>query len=204
MMKPDSRRFVRELTAEKRTDDTHVELRAPMPGLFRHAPHAGVWLQGGDTLGELEVLGVVHRVVVPAGVRGAVVSVHAEPSVARRPVAWGEALCALDSRAVAHTEGGRTESGDTTRRARAELVFTAPISGRFYTRPTPTSEPFVKAGETIERGRAVGLLEVMKTFSRVQYGGGDLPERARVRAVLPRDGDDVNAGDVILELEELP
>jgi acetyl-CoA carboxylase biotin carboxyl carrier protein len=62
----------------------------------------------------------------------------------------------------------------------------------------------VKAGETIERGRAVGLLEVMKTFSRVQYGGNDLPERARVRAVLPKDGDDVNAGDVILELEELP
>jgi acetyl-CoA carboxylase biotin carboxyl carrier protein len=48
----------------------------------------------------------------------------------------------------------------------------------------------------------VALLEVMKTFNRVQYGGSGLPERARVLRVVPSDGDDLAAGDAILELED--
>jgi biotin carboxyl carrier protein len=41
----------------------------------------------------------------------------------------------------------------------------------------------------------------MKTFTRVQYGGAGLPERARVVAVLANDGDDVEQGSALFELE---
>jgi len=34
----------------------------------------------------------------------------------------------------------------------------------------------------------------------VVYGGGGLPDRARVEAVVPEDGADLNANDVILRL----
>jgi acetyl-CoA carboxylase biotin carboxyl carrier protein len=44
------------------------------------------------------------------------------------------------------------------------------------------------------------LLEVMKTFHRVTYGGPGLPDTARVVRVLIADGDDVNAGDPLLAL----
>ena len=81
------------------------------------------------------------------------------------------------------------------------LVFAAPSSGRFYLRPGPDKPPFVRAGDTLTRGQAIGLLEVMKTFNRVQYGGAGLPSPARVRAVLVEDGDDVAAGDPLLQLE---
>ncbi len=47
----------------------------------------------------------------------------------------------------------------------------------------------------------VAIIEVMKTFNRVSFGGPGLPERVRVRAIVPRDGDDVEAGDVLLELD---
>jgi biotin carboxyl carrier protein len=40
----------------------------------------------------------------------------------------------------------------------------------------------------------------MKTFHRVTYGGGGLPERARVTAVLVADGADVTSGDPLLVL----
>jgi acetyl-CoA carboxylase biotin carboxyl carrier protein len=81
------------------------------------------------------------------------------------------------------------------------LVFRAPTSGRFYGRSTPDKSPFVAAGAELATGATVCLLEVMKTFHRVAYGGADVPPRARVRAVLVADGDDVNAGDALLALD---
>jgi acetyl-CoA carboxylase biotin carboxyl carrier protein len=47
----------------------------------------------------------------------------------------------------------------------------------------------------------VCLLEVMKTFNRVTYGGPALPERAKVREILIADGADVTAGDPLLALD---
>ncbi len=47
----------------------------------------------------------------------------------------------------------------------------------------------------------MALLEVMKTFNRVQYGGPGLPARARVVRVVPDNESDVDGGDILLELE---
>jgi acetyl-CoA carboxylase biotin carboxyl carrier protein len=47
------------------------------------------------------------------------------------------------------------------------------------------------------------LLEVMKTFNRLTYGGDGLPSEAKIASIGPADGDDLNAGDIILELERL-
>jgi acetyl-CoA carboxylase biotin carboxyl carrier protein len=81
------------------------------------------------------------------------------------------------------------------------LTFRSPSSGRFYARPAPDRDPFVKPGDIVKRGAAVAMLEVMKTFNRIQLAGDDLPDALRVVRVLPADGDDVEAGDVLLELE---
>ena len=47
---------------------------------------------------------------------------------------------------------------------------------------------------------ALGLRGVEAEGLRARFGGGELPERARVLRVVPRDGDDVLAGDPLLEL----
>jgi acetyl-CoA carboxylase biotin carboxyl carrier protein len=78
------------------------------------------------------------------------------------------------------------------------------MSGRFYSRPSPAEPPFVAAGDTVQQGQTVGLLEVMKTFNRLVYGGETLPEQATVEKTVPSDGDDVVRGDVILALRSLP
>jgi acetyl-CoA carboxylase biotin carboxyl carrier protein len=87
--------------------------------------------------------------------------------------------------------------------AGAELLFCAPSSGRFYSRSSPEVEPFVAAGDEIAGGQVVCLLEVMKTFNRIEYGGEGLPARARVVAVLAHDGDDLEAGQPILALARI-
>ena len=99
--------------------------------------------------------------------------------------------------------GRPQKSSQPTKTAAGVLVLLAPTSGRFYARPSPDKTPFVAAGDTITTGQTVGLIEVMKTFHRVLYGGEGLPESARIERVVPSDGDDLLAGDPIVELKRL-
>ncbi len=81
------------------------------------------------------------------------------------------------------------------------IAIRAPSSGRYWARPSPDKPAFVSVGDVVTAGQTVCLLEVMKTFHRVTYAGADLPERGRVLAIRPADGDDLAAGDVLIELE---
>jgi acetyl-CoA carboxylase biotin carboxyl carrier protein len=98
----------------------------------------------------------------------------------------------------AQVQAGRDGAKATTT---ASLAIRAPSSGRFWARPSPDKPSFVSVGDVVTAGQTVCLLEVMKTFHRVTYAGDGLPERARVLAIRPADGDDLAAGDVLVELE---
>jgi acetyl-CoA carboxylase biotin carboxyl carrier protein len=181
--------------------DTEVELASPAPGLFRITVGIGDVVRPGTVLGELEVLGQLVAIVAPPTARGAVVAVCDRAS-SRPPVEFGAMLVRVDPSAT--TAGIATNGQLGVSVAAAEgLVFRAPTSGRFYGRPTPDKAAFVTVGAELAAGTTICLLEVMKAFHRVTYGGDGLPERARVRAVLVTDGADVNAGDALLALDPL-
>ena len=171
------------------------ELRAPAPGWFRRLVKAEHLVAPGDVIGELDVLGRIVDVVAPRV--GGIVKLPAGHEAVRRPVSYGELLISLDG-AIADAE-----SPTQTARVAGGLVFRAPTSGRFYCRPAPGKPVFVASGTELIAGATVCLLEVMKTFHRVTYGGADLPARVRVRAVLVVDGADVNAGDPLVAIEAL-
>jgi biotin carboxyl carrier protein len=82
------------------------------------------------------------------------------------------------------------------------LVFCAPLAGRVYFRPSPDKPRFVETGGVITRGTTVCMLEVMKSFNRIAYGGESLPEHARVVGFLVEDGADVEPGTPILRLAD--
>jgi acetyl-CoA carboxylase biotin carboxyl carrier protein len=171
-----------------------LALRAPMPGHFIPAIDDGDLVTPDEVIGQLVVLG--RSVAVVAAARGLAIETGSP-----RAVAYGEPLLAIDL--AASIAGGELAVIEATSRATGELVFRAPTSGRFYVRAAPDKPPFIAAGVELAVGATVCLLEVMKTFNRVTYGGDDLPERARIRAVLVRDGDDVNAGDALLALDPI-
>jgi acetyl-CoA carboxylase biotin carboxyl carrier protein len=179
-----------------------VELTSPSPGLFRVAVRAGDLVRPGAVLGELEVLGRLVAVVAPEGVRGAVIAAAGD-GLARPAVDFGAVLAAVDPRGAAGEPAsgpGLAGPGPAAAPGAAGAtgrVFRAPTSGRFYGRPAPDKPPFVAAGDELAPGATICLLEVMKTFHRVTYGG----EPARVREVLIADGADVSAGDPLLALE---
>jgi acetyl-CoA carboxylase biotin carboxyl carrier protein len=127
--------------------------------------------------------------------------VQAPQSNARRhAVDFDASLLQLDPQnlgTAAPTEGP-DQAGPS---ASAELVFRSPMSGRYYARPAPDKAPFLEVGQEIAKGETLCLLEVMKTFNRLTYAGDGLPKRAKIVAIIPSDGDDLNRGDPILELE---
>ncbi len=193
----DGRTTRARMTAGLRHEGADQQLLSPGVGLVRGLPLAGTLMVEGSIVGELDVLGVLHVLVAPAGTRGSV-----EPTPLRlgeRAVGHGDALVTLLPASLA--EAGAGPADTTSSRDLGKLVFRSPLSGRYYARPGPDRPDFVRPGDEITTGQSVALLEVMKTFNRLTYGGPGLPERARVVAVLIRDEADVEIGAPILELE---
>jgi len=182
----------RTLEVTVTTDGTRVTLRAPGPGLFLPRMAAGELVTRGSAIGDLEVLGRRTALIAP-DVAGIVITADT------RTVAFGESLVELDTA----QQLGASAAADpaSTATATTGLVFRSPMSGRFYTRSAPDKAPFVEVGTSLTTGATVCLLEVMKTFNRVTYGGAGLPPTAKVKTVLVQDGADVIAGQPLLALE---
>ncbi len=177
-------------------------LRSPAPGWF--IPNLALpAIMRGQAIGELDVLGRRFTVLAP-DVFG--LAIATRELLTARAVAYGDVLAVANTKASLQAMMGKLESAPAEELAatgRTGLVFRAPTSGRFYSRATPEKPVFVSVGDELTAGTTVCLLEVMKTFNRVTYGGANLPERARVREVLVADGADVTAGDPLLALEPL-
>lgn len=187
-----------------RTDDGKLRLEAPTVGMYRGEPPPGSLVAGDAPIGQLEILGVLHHLLAPTDAAGLVVADEtgkAGPRLTRRPVGHGDLLVLLDPEAVTAGAGAAASASAAATGRSGALVFRAPTSGRWYTRPGPGKPPLIEVGTAVQQGQAVGLIEVMKTFSRLHYGGDGLPAQARIKAILVKDEEDVAAGDALFELE---
>lgn len=200
---PTSRLHAPALTAAVTETDAGLEVRCPAVGQWRPAVRDGQLVQAGEALGELNVLGLTYRVIAGAGARGAVRFLDGASGLGGRGGAFaadhGAVLLTLDPTAATGAAAGAEQRGGAAQTG--GLTVRAPSSGRYYGRPGPGKPPFVAVGDVIKEGHTVCLLEVMKTFNRVTYGGGGLPPEARVTAIAVADESDVNGGDVLLQLE---
>ncbi|MBO6940642.1 MAG: hypothetical protein JJ863_37055 [Deltaproteobacteria bacterium] len=186
------------LVARAEAKDGLFLLRPPTVGLWREAPRKGSLVTPGAPIGAIEVLGQRIPLFAPHDAAGIVTEVFDEGR-ARSPVDYATVLLRLDPEGAGEAVAATAAAGDA---AEGGLVFASPMSGRFYAKPSPDQPAFLKVGDVVETGQAVCLLEVMKTFNRVTYGGPGLPARAKVAAIVPADGDDIDEGAPILRLEE--
>jgi len=179
--------------------EEQTELLSPSVGVFLPSVAEGELLASGQSIGMIEVLGVRRNLLVPQNIEGRVGRRIGGRRV-RVPVQYGDVLLSISTATMA-----LSRDADSSQTADLEdaLAFTAPMSGRFYSRPSPSEPPFVAAGDIVKRGQTLGLLEVMKTFNRLVYQGDGLPDAAEVERVVPNEGDDVVRGDVILSLRAL-
>jgi acetyl-CoA carboxylase biotin carboxyl carrier protein len=174
-----------------------VKLLCPGVGVFSLARGEGQTLAAGDVAGVLTTLGSTVELLVPDGVAGVVVSARPERILA--PADYGAELYELAPLAAG---SARAAQAAATGAADGALVFRSPSAGRFWQRSAPGEPVLASVGDLVEAGKAIGLIEVMKTFTMVSYATrGGLPARARIARVLVEDGAEVSDKTPLFELE---
>ncbi len=185
------------IVSEDTVNSQELVLGSPAVGHYSSAPRVGEMVVGGSHVGCLTTLGRRVDLVVPRGVTGRVV----ERKLATRSeaVEYGQVLLRL-----APIEG--SDEGDVSDVSpggvsedlpEGTLAVRSSIHGMFYHRPRPDEPAYVEIGQIVEIGTTLGLVEVMKCFSAIVYGGPDLPTRAEIVEFRAEDGAEVEADQVL-------
>jgi biotin carboxyl carrier protein len=189
------RRQVEALVANR--DNGEILVQAPAVGLYGFAPRVGEVLVGRSRLGRLTTLGVTVDLILPSGVTGRVAK---RVAVTRHdPVEYGQSLLLLVPVQADEVGEGVVSAAEAAARGLAEGTFavTSPTHGMFYRRSSPDAPPYVEQGQVVEEGATLALVEVMKCFSAITYGGQDLPPRAEIVEIRADDGAEVKSDQVL-------
>lgn len=174
-----------------------VLLGSPAVGRFSAAPIVGEVVVGGSRAGRLKSLGRTVDLVVPSGVTGRVAEI--ESGTRDGPVGYGQNLLRLvPVEATGEGDPGAVLGGDQYGDLpEGTFAVRSSIHGMFYQRPRPDEPPYVEIGQIVEKGVTLGLVEVMKCFSAVVYGGDGLPARAEITEVRADDGAEVGTDQIL-------
>lgn len=92
-----------------------------------------------------------------------------------------------------------TEASDTKEQSVPEddlHKVTAPIVGTAYLSPSPDQDPFVKVGDTIEKGQPLLIVEAMKVMNEIKAdASGEIAE------ILVEDGQPIEFGQVLIKVK---
>ncbi|HLX39034.1 MAG TPA: biotin/lipoyl-containing protein [Ktedonobacteraceae bacterium] len=91
---------------------------------------------------------------------------------------------------VAPVGGGRVVKEDHS------IAIVAPLTGVYYSAPSPTLPPFVSPGDMVYAGQVVALIEAMKVFNEIQS-----EVAGRVVALVGPSGEVVQKGDALIRVE---
>ena len=79
--------------------------------------------------------------------------------------------------------------------AEGTVAVRAPLVGTFYVAPAPGAEPFVRAGDEVEAGQTLGIVEAMKLMNPIVAD-----EPGKVAEVLVGDAESVEYDQVLMLL----
>ncbi len=174
---------------------THL-VTSPAVGMVYGMPAPGAFLNRYDAISRIRIMGELHVLRLPRDLHGWVVrsAIGSELTA----VAFGDLLLHLDSRleqaGTTIAELDRGMEGRPEDAAGNAIVVKASTDGIFYRRASPGAKAFVEVGDPVGRETVLGLIEVMKCFNQVRYGGPGFPEAGEVARVLVDDATEVRFG----------
>jgi acetyl-CoA carboxylase biotin carboxyl carrier protein len=170
-------------------------------GNFRGQLPPGAGVVPGQQIGTLSILGRVHPLLAPEGARGTVLDLSLDPGL--HAVDYGRPLFRLGAGPAAGSEALEREVSQEADLSGRQIAVRSPTEGIFYRRSDPQSPPYVEVGTIVDTGHPLGLVEVMKCFNQVRYGGPGLPQRARVVAIPAQDSAEIQFDQLLFVLEEV-
>jgi acetyl-CoA carboxylase biotin carboxyl carrier protein len=87
-------------------------------------------------------------------------------------------------------------AADHTVKEDTSVAIIAPLTGVYYSSPSPTSPPFVSVGDTVQVGQVVALVEAMKVFNEIQT-----EVAGHVSAIVATNGEVVQKSSVLLRIQ---
>jgi acetyl-CoA carboxylase biotin carboxyl carrier protein len=201
----------RTLIARVRADEKDpatLIVASPVVAMADGAPKPGAFLNPLDRVIALKVLHQRYALRLPRDVQGRIVEVLIPNAFT--PVAYDQPLARLDPRAaqggdpaLAAGAAGRGASAAGEAAGAGLILVTAPSDGIFYRRPTPDAPAYVERGAPVAHGTVLGLVEVMKCFNQITYGGPGYPERGEIVKVLAEDAAEVQFGQELFWVKPL-
>lgn len=173
-------------------------LLAPAVGMFSAFPTEGSYISPGAVVGHLTILNTSYNMYLPEDKAGTVAATNQKNLV--YPVEYGEVLFEIHKVEIMG-EGALKKGQKTTGKPAADqtkekgLVIRAFSTGIFYAKPSPDAEPFVNLGQKIEKGKSLGLIEVMKTFNQIIFQGMDKSVTGSIKKIFVKDMQEVKKGD---------
>lgn len=179
---------------------------APVVGRVDGVPAPGVFLNPFDAVLTVDILNERYTLRLPRDVHGLVTEVFVPRALTA--VAYNAPLLRLDPHALAQgaavARAPGAASGPLQEAAAAGMIqVTSPTEGIFYRSAAPEAPPFVDLGAPVASGSVLGLVEVMKCFNPITFGGPGYPERGEIAKILVQDSAEVRFGQPLFWVRPL-
>ena len=92
-------------------------------------------------------------------------------------------------------ENKKEETSETKEQVEGEIIK-SPMVGTFYSKPSPTSDPYVEVGSIVKKGDTVCIVEAMKLMNEIEseFAGA-------ITEVLVKDGEAVEYGTPLFRVK---
>lgn len=141
-----------------------------------------ITLLEGTTIGELELTEAGTEIIIRRRPDMMMVSMPAEQ------ISVAQAGIQLPQAAARPTPARPKEDHS--------IPIVAPLTGVYYSSPSPALPPFVSPGDIVHTGQVVALVEAMKVFNEIQA-----EVSGRVVAMVAENGEVVQKGDALIRVE---
>lgn len=131
----------------------------------------------GSTIGELELTEAGTEIIIR-----------------RQP---GMVMVSASTQQLSNTSVSGVQGTPThTAKADSSVAIIAPLTGVYYSSPSPSSPPFASVGDVVQVGQVIALVEAMKVFNEIQAEISGC-----VSALVATTGEVVQKGDALIRIQ---
>lgn len=178
------------------------KILSPAVGIYVSMPKHGGYLKEGSAAGRLRILNTELELIIPRGISGFITDLAADSGEIK--VDYGTPLFRLATGSLNDIEEKekvkKTIAGEEV--PHGTIPVRSPTEGIFYRKPSPDANFYVAEGDKVEEGSILGLVEVMKSFNPINYGGPGFPEEATIFRICTQDSVEVKPGQILFLVQE--
>ena len=115
----------------------------------------------------------------------------------RKVFSYGGVPVAVTAEQPTAVNGAAESEASVQETAQVEEIsgtkITSPMVGTYYSAPSPTSDPFIKEGDTVSEGQTLCIVEAMKLMNEVKSSVS-----GKVKKILVKDGEAIKKGQELI------